>query len=78
MPQAYVQKIAKKGKEIKGKKLDTKEVERRWNKAKSIAKDAGKGKQWDYITGIFKKMVGEEYSVKMVQATQGEKRLPPT
>jgi hypothetical protein len=63
MPTAYVKKIADKEKIIKGTNLDMKEVERRWNKAKKIAAEEGHAKEWDYITGIFKKMVGEGYEV---------------
>lgn len=63
MPSAYVKKIASKEKSINGKKLDMKEVERRWNKAKKIASSEGHSNEWDYITGIFKKMVGESYLV---------------
>lgn len=63
MPSAYVKKIARKEKKVKGKLMDMKEVERRWNKAKKIAADAGHAKEWDYITGIFKKMVKEELEV---------------
>lgn len=63
MPSAYVKKLATKDKSIKGKKLDMKELERRWDKAKKIASDSGHAKEWDYITGIFKKMVGEEYEL---------------
>lgn len=65
MPTAYIKKLATKDKSIKGKALDTKELERRWNKAKKIAAEEGHSEEWDYITGIFKKMVGESYSLEI-------------
>lgn len=70
MPTAYVKKLVKTGTKKFGKgpfpngdKIDKKELEHRWKKAKMLAKKEGKEKQWDYIVGIFKKMVGEEYLV---------------
>lgn len=53
MPNAYVQKLAKKGKHSED------ELERRWSKAKKLAADKGESDNYAYITGIFKRMVGE-------------------
>lgn len=53
MPNAYIQKLAKKG------KFDEDELERRWSKAKKLAADKGEAGNYAYVTGIFKRMVGE-------------------
>ena len=54
MPTAYVQKIAKE----KGLNIDS--LEKKWKKAKSVASDEGHEEEYDYIMGIFKRMIGEE------------------
>lgn len=58
MPQAYVNKLAKKH----GMGVST--AERRWNRAKDAAKSEGRGEDYAYITGIFKKMMNEGYNSK--------------
>jgi YesN/AraC family two-component response regulator len=44
------------------KGIPTEELEHKWDKAKEIAAKAGKHDNYAYVTGIFKKMVGEEYT----------------
>lgn len=58
MPNAYLQKLADKGKGS----IDS--LEKKWNKAKTLAKDQGHEDEYDYITGIFKKMIGESLTFK--------------
>jgi hypothetical protein len=58
VPQAYVNKLAKKH----GMGVST--AERRWNRAKSVAKSEGRDEDYAYITGIFKKMMNEGYNSK--------------
>ena len=53
MPNAYIKKLADEGKGT----VDS--LEKKWEKAKSLAKEQGHGEEYDYITGIFKKMVNE-------------------
>lgn len=53
MPQAYVKKMAAKH------HLTMDRAEHLWDKAKKLATKEGKAEQFDYITGIFKRMVGE-------------------
>jgi len=54
MPSPYVSQLAKE----KGVSLDV--AEDRWKRAKASAKSQGHEKDWAYITGIFKTMMGEE------------------
>jgi hypothetical protein len=52
MPNAVINSFAEKtGKSVA-------EVDKLWNKAKEIAKEAGEGENYAYITGIVKKMLG--------------------
>ncbi len=53
MPTHFIEFLAKK------KKYGTKkELEDKWEKAKSIAKEQGHKDEYDYIMGIFKRMIG--------------------
>jgi len=54
MPSAYVKKIAAK------KNISIDRAETLWSKAKTLAADQGHAEEFDYITGIFKRMVGEQ------------------
>ena len=56
MPSPYVSQLAKE----KGVSLDV--AEDRWKRAKASAKNQGHEKDWAYITGIFKTMMGESIS----------------
>lgn len=51
MPTPYIEKLAKEGKGT------VKELESKWNKAKKIAADEGHAEEYDYITGVFQRMV---------------------
>ena len=52
MPNAVINSFAEKtGKSVA-------EVDKLWNKAKEIAKEAGESENYAYITGIVKKMLG--------------------
>lgn len=53
MPVPYVRKVAKKHHKSVGA------TEERWAKAKRVAAEQGHGGDYGYVTGIFKKMVGE-------------------
>lgn len=57
MPSEYVKKLATK------KGVSAKEAERKWDKAKKLAADEGHAEDFAYITGIFKRMMGETSSV---------------
>ena len=70
MPSAYVGKIAKK------KGITKDRAEHLWNKAKNLAADEGHEEEWDYITGIFKRMVGESLTFKEFCAILGEDGEP--
>jgi hypothetical protein len=54
MPTAYISKMAKE------KNIPVDKLEKYWDKAKSLAKDSGHEEEFDYITGIFKKMIKED------------------
>lgn len=56
MPVPYVKKMAKKH------KTSVSRAEGLWNDAKKSAEKQGHGDNYSYITGIFKKMIGESYS----------------
>lgn len=56
MPNAYIKKLADEG---KGTVAD---LEKKWDKAKALAADEGHKEEYDYITGIFKKMIGESFT----------------
>jgi len=53
MPAAYVADLVKQGKGSKAA------LEKKWKRAKKIAADSGHAEEYDYIMGIFKKMIGE-------------------
>ena len=57
MPNAYLQKLAK----TTDKPI--KELERLWVEAKALASKEGKKDNFAYITGIFKKMIGESLNI---------------
>lgn len=61
MPTAFVRSVAEK----KGKPVA--EIERIWNRAKVKAAEEGHEDEYDYITGIFKNMLGEGYRVSIEQ-----------
>lgn len=74
MPSSYVKKIAKE------KGISEDRAEKLWDKAKALAKKEGKEEEYDYITGIFKKMVGEqmtftEFKKKLVSESKFEKSI---
>lgn len=56
MPTGYVRELAKKHHTSVGKSED------RWSAANASAKKQGKGKNFAYITSIYKKMMGEDVS----------------
>lgn len=56
MPTSYIKKTAKKHHITTGK------AEKKWNKAKAIAKKQGQADNYALITGIYKKMIGESLS----------------
>lgn len=58
MPNAYLQKISDKH------GITLKRAEDLWQKAKGIAEKNGHGGEYDYITGIFKKMLGESLTLQ--------------
>lgn len=51
MPTAYIKKLAKQGKGT------IQALEKKWDKAKKLAADQGHSGEYDYIVGIFQKMV---------------------
>lgn len=53
MPTGYVAKIAKKH------NVSVSSAETKWNKAKRLAANQGHEQDYDYVTGIFKKLMGE-------------------
>lgn len=55
MPTAYIKKLADEG------KGSIESLEKKWNHAKSLAKEAGHTEEFDYITGIFKKKLHEAF-----------------
>lgn len=57
MPTTYIKKLSAQG------KGSLKDLESKWKKAKSIAKEEGKEEDFAYITGIFKNMIGEGFEV---------------
>lgn len=70
MPSNYVDKLVSMG---KGSKAD---LEKKWDEAKKQAAKAGHTNDYDYITGIFKKMVGEsilEWTISDVQMAMKKK-----
>lgn len=56
MPNSYIKKLADEG------KGSIEELEKKWDKAKTLAADEGHEEEYDYITGIFKKMIGESFT----------------
>jgi hypothetical protein len=65
MPNSYLEKIAKK------KDIPMDVLENRWKKAKLLAAKEGFKDKYDYIMGIFKRMVNEEGEPTMSIATGG-------
>jgi len=72
MPSAYVATLAKK------KGITNAKSEKRWKKAKQLASDQGHADEYDYITGIFKRMMGEDNvsSFKDLMVEEGEEGEP--
>jgi hypothetical protein len=58
MPTAYIKKLSDQG------KGSVESLEKKWNHAKSLAKEAGHAEEFDYITGIFNKMIKESNDEK--------------
>lgn len=56
MPTGYVKKLAKQH------SMSTKAAEGKWKKAKKAALKTGHAGEYDYVTGVFKKMMGESGS----------------
>lgn len=56
MPTGYVKKLAKQHNK------STQAAEATWKKAKKAAMKAGHANEYDYVTGVFKKMMGESGS----------------
>lgn len=68
MPTAYIKKLSDEG------KGSIQSLEKKWDHAKSIAKEAGHDEEFDYITGIFNKMIKEslnETKKKIGEYTHG-------
>ncbi len=63
MPSAYVDKLVKEGKGSKA------ELEHKWDKAKKLAADEGRPEEYDYITGIFQKMIGASTEPIRIEAS---------
>lgn len=55
MPNNYIKSLVKKG------KGSAKKLEKKWKKAKNLAKKQGHAEEYDYITGIFNRMIGEMF-----------------
>lgn len=70
MPQAYVNKLAKKH----GMGVST--AERRWNRAKAAAKSEGHAEDYAYIAGIFKKMMNEGIKISNPKVIDMTKEAP--
>lgn len=62
MPVPYLIKLAKKH------HMPLAKAEEYWEKAKKAAEKAGKSRDWAYVTGIFKRMMGETSSLHRVIA----------
>ena len=56
MPSPYLQKLSKE------KNIPIKELEKKWDEAKKLAKDEDHEGEWDYVTAIFKKLAKVEES----------------
>ena len=56
MPQAYVQKLAKKH------GVSVSSAEKMWERAKTSAEKQGHEEDFEYVTGVFKRMMGEGYT----------------
>ena len=65
MPANLIKKLAKE----KGKTVE--EVEVLWDKAKEVAKEHGHDKNWAYIVGILKKMLGIEEDTATTLSSTG-------
>lgn len=62
MPSDYVKKLADK------KGISVEKAEGYWDKAKTRAKEEGHDGEYDYITGIFKRMMGESLTFSEMQS----------
>lgn len=63
MPQAYVEKLAKKH------KMSIDAAEKKWEAAKRAAEKQGHAEDYDYITSIFKNMMGESIDLRPTFST---------
>ncbi len=67
MSNTYIEKLAKEH------DMSIKDVEVLWDKAKVLSGKAGHPKEYDYITGIFKKMMKEsDEIISLVQFIDDE------
>lgn len=57
MPNSYIKKLSDEG------KGSVEELEKKWEKAKELAQERGQGEDYAYVTGIFKKMIGEDLTL---------------
>lgn len=53
----------------------SKRDEEKWAKAKSIAKEKGRGDDWGYIMGIYKRMKPDYFKGKKASATRVASRF---
>lgn len=67
MPTSYIEKLSREG------KGSVESLEKKWDEAKAQAKKEGKGKDFAYITGIFKRMAGVSESMVLAAVTS----IPP-
>lgn len=67
MPTDYIKKLAK------TTDKSEKELEQKWEEAKQQAKKQGHEEDYDYITSIFKKMIGESDTIKTLKQFIKEK-----
>jgi hypothetical protein len=58
MPNAYIKKLSDEGKGSED------ELEKKWKKAKELAQERGREDDYAYVTGIFKKMIGEDLTLR--------------
>lgn len=63
MPAPVVASFAKKA------GISVPEAETRWKKAKAAAAKAGQADNYAYVTGVFKKMMGEAVSNRIMETT---------
>lgn len=69
MPTAYIDTLVKEGKGTKSR------LEHLWDQAKDIAEEAGRGDDYAYITGIFKKSAGIKASLNVTMISAAVRLL---